>query len=250
MFRVLLILLCCAATTAARADSGNPDALGTERLLAVDNAISARVVRKRFPDTLPLARKEVMLTFDDGPCPNTTPAVLNALKEECVHATFFLLGRNAIANPELARGEHDEGHTVAYHTFDHPLLDRMPLSAAETEIARGVIAVNSVVCSRAGASPVAPFFRFAGFASSPALLDRLNSCGIVVFGGNPWASNWNPGQGLQLVMRRLRAGGGGIFHNTGSETAAMLPALLKALEDQGYRVVHVVPVTQAEPHPS
>jgi hypothetical protein len=57
MFRVLLILLCCAVSTAARADScpGNPDTLGTERLLAVDTGVSARAERKQFPDTLPVA---------------------------------------------------------------------------------------------------------------------------------------------------------------------------------------------------
>jgi peptidoglycan-N-acetylglucosamine deacetylase len=248
MFRVLLILVCCTASTAAQADScpGHPDALGTERVLAIDAAISPRVGRKQFPDTLPLAPKEVVLTFDDGPWPTTTPAVLDALKDECAQATFFLLGRHAIANPELARREHDEGHTIAYHTFDHPLLDRLPLSAAEAEIDRGIIAANSVVYGRADASPVAPFFRFPGFASSPALLERLNSRGIVIFGADLWASDWNPmtpEQELQLVMTRLRAEGGGIvlFHDTRSETAAMLSAFLKELKDQGYRVVHVVP---------
>lgn len=258
MFRVLLIFLCCAVSAAARADScpGNPDALATERVLAVDARISARVGRKQFPDTLPLSPKEVVLTFDDGPWPTTTPAVLDALRGECVQATFFLLGRNVIANPELARREHDEGHTIAYHTFDHRLLDRMPLSAAEAEIDRGIIAVNSVVYSRADARPIAPFFRFPGFASSPALLDRLNSRGIVIFGADLWASDWNPmtpEQELRLVMARLRAEGGGIvlLHDTRAETAAMLPELLKELKNKGYHVVHVAPAgVQPAGHPS
>jgi peptidoglycan-N-acetylglucosamine deacetylase len=152
----------------------------------------------------------------------------------------------AIHNPELARRERDEGHTIAYHTFDHPSLDRMPLGAAEVEIDRAIIAVNSVVYGQADASPVAPFFRFPGFASSNALLDRLNSRAIVIFGADLWASDWNsvtPAQELQLVMTRMEAEGGGIilFHDTKFETAAMLPALLKELKDQGYRVIHVVP---------
>ena len=254
MFRALLILICCTASTAAQADScpARPNALGTERVLAIDTAISLRIGRKQFPDTLPLAPKEVVLTFDDGPWPTTTRAVLDALKDECVQATFFLLGRHAIANSELARCEHDEGHTTAYHTFDHALLDRMPLSAAEAEIDRGIIAVNSVVYGRADASPAAPFFRLPGFASAPLLLDQLNSRGIVVFGTDLWASDWNPmtpEQELQLVMTWLRAVGGGIvlFHDTRSETAAMLSAFLKELKDQGYRVVHVVP---AGPRPA
>src|SRR5712691_5224908 len=104
---------------------GNPDALSTSRIITVDAATTPRVGRKHFPATLPLADKEVVLTFDDGPWPGTTSAVLDALKRECVRATFFLLGRNAAAHPGLARRELAEGYTVAHHSFRHPLLDHM-----------------------------------------------------------------------------------------------------------------------------
>ena len=72
-----------------------PETLGTKRILMLDPATTPRVGRKHFPQTLPLASKEVVLTFDDGPWPTTTPRILDALKEECVQASFFLLGRNA-----------------------------------------------------------------------------------------------------------------------------------------------------------
>ena len=54
-----------------------------------------RIGHKQFPDSLPLREKELVLTFDDGPWPATTGKVLDALKHECVHATFFIVGRNA-----------------------------------------------------------------------------------------------------------------------------------------------------------
>src|SRR5712691_5447043 len=90
---------------------GNPDALATSRIITVDAATTPRVGRKQFPATLPLADKEVVLTFDDGPWPGTTPAVLAALKHECVRATFFLTGQHAVAHPELAKRQLAEGHT-------------------------------------------------------------------------------------------------------------------------------------------
>src|SRR5215470_15589008 len=114
-----------AAQTAQQSCRDNPDALSTSRVITVDAATTPRVGRKHFPTTLPLADKEVVLTFDDGPWPVTTSAVLNALSRECVLATFFLTGRNAAAHGELARRELAEGHTVAHHSFRHPLLDRM-----------------------------------------------------------------------------------------------------------------------------
>ena len=248
MIRFLLVLACGLPVAAHAADScpGNADALGTERVLSVSAATAPRVGRKQFPATLPLAPKEVVLTFDDGPWPGPTAKVLDALKHECVRATFFLLGRNAAANPALARRELAEGHTIGHHTFAHPLLSHMSLAAADAEIDRGIAAVERAVYGDAGAKPRTPFFRFPGFAASPALLDRMAARGLVVFGADLWASDWNPmspGQELQLVLARLDATHGGIvlFHDTKSQTAAMLPAFLRALKAKGYRVVHMVP---------
>ena len=117
---------------------GNPNALGTERVLTVDAKTAPRVGRKEFLATLPLGPKELVLTFDDGPWPGTTPRVLDALKHECVRATFFLVGRNAKAHPELARRELAEGHSIGHHTYSHPLLNRMTLAKAKAEINRGI----------------------------------------------------------------------------------------------------------------
>jgi len=244
-----LALVVATIETAAQAQvscGDRLDALGTVRVLSVDASTTPRVGRKSFPETLPLAPKEVVLTFDDGPWPGTTPRILDTLKNECVRATFFLLGRNAIAHEDLARRETAEGHTVAYHTFSHPLLGRMPLSAAKTEIDRGFASIDNAVYGKTGAEPAIPFFRFPGFNSSPALLDYLEQRRIVVFGADVWASDWLPmtaNQQLRLVFRRIEATHGGIvlFHDTKAQTAAMLPGLLRKLKGTGYRVVHVVP---------
>jgi peptidoglycan-N-acetylglucosamine deacetylase len=229
----------------APACPGNPDALSTARVITVDAATTPRVGRKHFPSTLPLADHEVVLTFDDGPWPGTTAAVLDALRHECVRASFFLLGENAVAHPELAKRELAEGHTVAHHSFRHPLLDHMNQAAAEAEVDHGFAAVDTALYGRAANRPRTPFFRFPGFASTPALLDRLAARGIVVFGADLWASDWNPmspSQELALVLGRLEAAHGGIvlFHDTKQQTAAMLPAFLRSLKARGYRIVHVV----------
>src|SRR5262249_2312548 len=124
---------------------GNPDALRAARVLTVDPAATPAVGRKHFPVTLPLEPKEVVLTFDDGPWPGTTDAVLAALRHECVKASFFMLGRNAAAHPALARKVLADGHTVAYHTYSHPLLNRMSVPRAAAEIEHGIAAVDQAV---------------------------------------------------------------------------------------------------------
>jgi peptidoglycan/xylan/chitin deacetylase (PgdA/CDA1 family) len=148
----------------------------------------------------------------------------------------------------LARRELAEGHTVASHTYSHPLLNRMSVAAAETEIDRGIAAVDTALHGQAGTAAMTPFFRFPGFASSPVLLNELARRRIVVFGADLWASDWNrmsPDQELKLVLARLEVAGGGIvlFHDTKVQTAAMLPNFLRALKERGYRVVHAVPAT-------
>ncbi len=230
----------------AEACPGNPQALGTERVIEVDAKTTPRVGRKHFPTTLPLRAKELVLTFDDGPWPGTTPRVLDALKRECVRATFFLLGRNAEPNAALARRTLAEGHSVGHHTYAHPELNRMPIDKAEAEIDRGIAADEFAVYGHRRTDPVMPFFRFPGFASTQPLLDRLSDRGIVVFGADVWASDWlpmSPEQQLELILARIEQAGRGIvlFHDTKQQTAAMLPAFLRALKQRGYRIVHVVP---------
>lgn len=252
MTRRLILLACMLLPAAAGAEPcpGNPDALGTARVLAVSAARTPRVGTRQFAATLPLAPRELVLTFDDGPWPGTTDRVLEALKRECVRATFFVLGRNAAANPGLVRRELAEGHTVGHHSYSHPLLNRMSLAAADAEIARGIAAVeraaHGAAPGEAAGAPTTPFFRFPGFAASPALLERMAARRMVVFGADLWASDWNPmspGQELKLMLARLGTAGRGIvlFHDTKAQTAAMLPAFLRALKARGYRIVHVVP---------
>ncbi|MEA2978389.1 MAG: peptidoglycan-N-acetylglucosamine deacetylase [Alphaproteobacteria bacterium] len=249
MIRTLLLLglfvMALPRLASAAADCpGNPDALGTERVLEIDPAQTAPVGRKQYPQTLALKPKEVVLTFDDGPWPGTTDRVLAALAHECVRATFFMLGRNAAAHPALAKRVLAEGHTVAHHTYKHPLLGRMNLERAEAEIDHGIAAVEAAVYGEPGGPPRTPFFRFPGLASSPALLERLKARGIAVFGADVRPGDWKPmtpGHERALLLKRLTSGGGIVLlHDTQAKTAAMLPELLRELKRRDYRVVHVV----------
>ena len=117
-FRSALAVVVASMAWLAAADAAEcprQGTLGTSRVLAVDAATTPRVGLKSFPHTLPLDDHEVVLTFDDGPWPATTPLVLAALARECVHATFFLIGRTASEHPDLARRIAAEGHHWTSH---------------------------------------------------------------------------------------------------------------------------------------
>jgi len=234
------------AVAAQATECPRKDALGTSRVLAVDPATSPRVGLKSFPQTLPLEDHEVVLTFDDGPWPATTSRVLKALAQECVRATFFLIGKPASEHPALVRAIAAEGHTVGHHTWMHHDLKYMKPENATGEIDKGIAAVETALHGAATTTPTTPFFRFPFFEMTPQTLDNLQTRGIAVFGADLWASDWNPmtpQQELKLLTDRLKTAGKGIIllHDPKAQTAAMLPALLRYLRDNRYRVVQVVP---------
>ena len=231
-----------------------PEALGVARTLEVGTSGGLQVGLKTYPRSLALDDREIVLTFDDGPAPQTTPKVLDALAKECVKATFFLVGRNAEASPALVKREIAEGHTVAHHTFSHPAatLRNLSESAAQEEILRGFEADDKAAHGTASGAPKVRFFRFPGFADTPALVAWLSAKNIAVFGADFWASDWaamTPQAELALILARLDKEKRGILllHDTKEQTAAMLPDLLQELKKRGYRIVNIVQGTNPAP---
>src|ERR1700710_232087 len=227
-------------------DCARKDALGTSRVFVVDPATSPRVGLKSFPKTLPLEDHEVVLTFDDGPWPATTSKVLKALSDECVHATFFLIGKSASEHPELVRAMAAQGHTIGHHTWSHRNLRHTKPEIAGGEIDKGIAADEMALHGVATTTPATPFFRFPYFEMTPQTLDLLQSPGFVVIAADLGASDWNPmtpKQQLKLLIERLNIARKGIIllHDPKAQTAAMLPAFLRYLRDNHYRVVHLVP---------
>lgn len=256
--RFALLALALGAGGASAAECG-PDTLGTARVAEVGTAGGLKVGLKTYPRTIPLADHEVILTFDDGPTAEFTPKILDALKAECVRATFFAIGRDAEALPALARREVAEGHNVAHHTWSHPqpTLRFMPEATARADILKGMIAVEKAAYGQTfpQGEPKdvkdlklhTPFFRFPGFADTPDLRGWLASGNVGTFGVDLWASDWlpmTPEAELKLVMSRLEKNGHKgmlLMHDSHPWTAAMLPLLLERLKADGYRIVQMVP---------
>ena len=167
-----------AAATPAQC-TGREDVLGTSRTIAIGAPTGLEVGLKTYPRTLKLEDHEVVLTFDDGPLPETTGKVLDALHAQCVKATFFMIGQNAAAHRQLVKREIREGHTVGHHTWSHPSITMRGLSdeAARADIAKGIAADEHAGYAHPAPAdqPHVPFFRFPGFADTKPLLSWLGS---------------------------------------------------------------------------
>ena len=134
----LSLLACVSAPALAESCPGNPDAIGTSRTITVDPAALPLIGTMQYKNTLPLDDHEVVITFDDGPIPPYSTHVLDTLKENCVKATYFLVGEMAREHPWLVRRIYNEGHTIGTHSETHPLaLDRKAMPRIEHEIDAG-----------------------------------------------------------------------------------------------------------------
>ena len=233
------------ADQAAANCPGHPDALGTSRVLAIDPAQYRRIGLMQYSDSLPLADKEVVLTFDDGPILPYSNQILDILASQCVKATYFLVGEMARAFPATVRRIYEEGHTIGTHSEHHPTrFGQLPVERMRHEIDRGISDVSAAL---GDPKYLAPFFRIPGLARSRLVESELAARELSVFSSDTDADDWHrriSGQQIiALAMQRLEERGKGILllHDIHPATVAALPGLLKALKDNGFRIVQVVP---------
>lgn len=174
----------------------------------------------------------VALTFDDGPDQETTPPVLDTLRDRGVRATFFLLGSRVAMMPKLAAEIADAGHEVAVHGWDHRYLPLRGPLATYDHLARAADAITSATC-------VVPWlFRPPyGVLSTPAIVAarRLRLAAVL---WSCWGREWTPGATPDSVFatlkQDLRGGATVLLHDSdcmspaGSARAALgaLPLLL------------------------
>lgn len=234
--------------TPAKAACANPDALGIGRVVQVDTSGGPGFGFEHFKQLDFLRDKEVVLTFDDGPWPVNTPAVLKALADECTTGIFFPIGKHATYHPEILRQVAAAGHTVGAHTWSHANLNRKGMTEAQAkeEIEKGYSAVKWAL-----ETAPAPFFRFPALQHPPAMVTYLGERNIAMFSCDVDSFDFKTRKAEQVtenVMKKLDRLGKGIIlmHDFQKHTAQALPSLLRRLKQGGYKVVQMkakAPVT-------
>jgi peptidoglycan/xylan/chitin deacetylase (PgdA/CDA1 family) len=223
-----------------------PGGMGLARIVEIDTTGGPGFGFEHFKQYDFLRDKEVLLTFDDGPWPGNTPAVLKTLADECLKATFFEIGEHATWHPEITKQVTAAGMTVGTHTWSHKDLARNPyakdIEQAKAEIEMGISAVHMA----AGGGKVAPFFRFPALQHPPQLLSYLAERNIGVFSTDIDSRDFKlhkPEEVIKSVMSQLEKHGKGIIlmHDFKHHTAEALPELIRQLKASGYKVVHMVP---------
>jgi peptidoglycan-N-acetylglucosamine deacetylase len=223
----------------------HPDAIGLSRTMEVNPVDYPLVGKVQYMETLRLQDREVVLTFDDGPMANGTDKILDELARQCVKATFFFIGLNAAESPALAKRVYDEGHSVGFHSFSHPDVEKISHEQAKSDINKGMAAVRDALGKTRSA---APFYRPPYLSMTKQLERYLNSLGIMIWSIDADSEDWVPASDqvlLDRIMDRLEKAGKGILllHDIQPITARILPRLLNELKARNFRIVHVVPAT-------
>jgi peptidoglycan/xylan/chitin deacetylase (PgdA/CDA1 family) len=178
----------------------------------------------------------VALTFDDGPDPDATPAVLDALELAGARATFFLVGEQLLVHHELGRAVADAGHGVGLHGFHH--VEHDELEDPRDDLLRGLDAVESAT----GVRPTVfrpPYGRF-----SEASFAACRELGLEPVYWSAWGMDWEslpPGRIAELVGRDLAEGVIVLLHDSpryaprasAAPTAEAVPEIVALARERG-----------------
>jgi peptidoglycan/xylan/chitin deacetylase (PgdA/CDA1 family) len=216
---------------------GNPNALGVSRVVEVDTLGGPGFGFEHFKTHDFLQPGEVVLTFDDGPWPRHTPAVLAALAAHCTKAIFFPIGKHAMWEPGIMKQVLAGGHAVGSHTWSHADLSKKSVQEAKDEIEKGISAVHW-----AAGGATAPYFRFPALRHPPELITYLGQRNVAIFSTDFDSFDFKarkPEQVRQAVMTKLKKFGKGIIlmHDFQQATAGAAAELLNDLKAGGYKVV-------------
>lgn len=186
---------------------------------------------------------QLVLTFDDGPHPEYTTAILDILKDTGTVGSFFVVGSRVLAEPELARRIIDEGHEIGSHTFSHPRMDLISNTRADLEHGMS----DKLISSYTGRSAVLyrePFMRAGGpiEAGRVRSLQNVQDAGNIIAGMDivpkDW-EGWTADEIAQYVIDEVEKGSGNVIllHDAGkdrSATVEALPTIIRELTERGY----------------
>lgn len=186
----------------------------------------------------------VALTFDDGPHPEFTPKLLDILKKRNVRATFYLIGKNVTAHPEIVRRMVAEGHEIGNHTYNHPALSKMGAARVKSELDRTTTAIRDA----AGVTPAT--MRPPYGATNASLNRRIReefSMPVIMWSVDP--QDWryrNASRVSSHIINNAKPGDIILAHDIHASTIAAMPAVVDALLAKGFQFLTVSELLEKE----
>lgn len=191
-------------------------------------------------------RKEVALTFDDGPLEKYTPEILDILKVKSVTAIFFCTGKALQSSREIAQRIVNEGHIIGNHTWTHSsLFDFYSAERMSSEIS----GTSELIESLAGNRP--RFFRPPFGVTNPHLSKALKNSGLITIGWTFRTFDTMIKDRRKLIDRiigRLADGAILTFHDYNKTAVDILPEIIDSIRDKGYAIVSLHSLIEEKPY--
>lgn len=220
---------------------------------AQDNLVTGETILA-FPKSATISRwgarqdKVVALTFDDGPDPKVTPAILDILAEKGVRASFFVIGANATAEPDIVRRIYAEGHDLGNHTYTHPDLAEIPSAEVDFELnatqraLEATVGVRTLLFRPPYVGDIAP-----ETVSHMRPLLNATALGYVTVSSGIDPIDWGAKSAADIIdgaVKQIEAGEGSVvlLHDSGGDrryTISALPRMIDALRARGYTFVTI-----------
>jgi peptidoglycan/xylan/chitin deacetylase (PgdA/CDA1 family) len=179
----------------------------------------------------------IAMTFDDGPSPETTPRLLDILKQRNIKATFFMIGQNAERNPAIVKRILAEGHEIGNHSWTHPQLSKLSDDRVTEEINK----TQNAIKDASGYTPVLMRPPYGAItARQKDWIEKQFGLSVIIWSVDPF--DWKrPGSSVieQRILAGARPGAIVLSHDIHKQTVDAMPATLDALAAKGFKFVTV-----------
>lgn len=191
-------------------------------------------------------RKQIALSFDDGPLPVYTHNILEILRLHQVQAAFFCIGKRVEEQEALFKQIYAEGHVIGNHSFSHHLwFDLFSSAKMEKDLRR----MSDTMHKAVGVKPL--LFRPPYGVTNPNLRKAVQKNGFTAIGWNVRSLDTvikNQQKLLKKVTGRLKPGAILLFHDSGKATVQVLSAFISHCKEQGYEIVRLDKLLNLEPY--
>ena len=191
-------------------------------------------------------KKEIAISFDDGPATNYTPEILQLLKQDNIKATFFCIGNRIAGNENILKQIKDEGHIIGNHSYSHHFWFDM---FSSRKMLNDLKQMDHEMKKVTGLKP--KLFRPPYGVTNPNLKKAIINGGYTAVGWSVRSMDTvikDEKKLLDKINRSLKPGAVFLFHDTSKTTLQVLPAFIQEVKSKGYHIIPLDKLLDLQPY--
>ena len=192
------------------------------------------------------SKKEIAISFDDGPATNYTQEILQVLKNENIKATFFCIGNRIEGNENILQQINSEGHVIGNHSYSHHFWFDL---FSSKKMLSDMALMNEITKETIGLTP--KFFRPPYGVTNPNLKNAISKGNYISIGWNIRSMDTvinNEEKLLKKIIGKIKPGAIILFHDTSKTTFSILPAFIKYVKTNGYEITRLDKMLNLNPY--